>query len=177
MLGRPVTTGDSLSTLQRLDSAIITLTSWIVAYLTLQMTIVVLIGVFTRYVMNDALAWIEELARFSMIWLTWIGAGLALRRGAHLAVEFFVDRLSSTFRSIVILVGRLGILVFLFIVFWWGFQLTSSVSMQSTVALGVSMQVPYSAMPVGAVLLAYHLIAVMWFPWARVVRADTELQI
>jgi hypothetical protein len=39
------------------------------------------------------------------------------------------------------------------------------------------MQIPYAAIPVGSLLMAYHLAAVMSFPWARVVRPPTEIQV
>ena len=166
-----------MNALKRVDGAIVMLTSWIVAYLMLQMTLVVLLGVFTRYVLNDSLAWIEELARYSMIWLTWLGGGLALRRGAHIAVEFFTDALPEKARSVVILLGRAGVFFFLGICFWYGVDLTMPVSAQSTIALGISMQIPYAAIPVGALLMAYHLAVVMSFPWARIARPQTEIQV
>ncbi len=166
-----------MAALKRFDDLLVTLTSWLVVYLTLQMTVVVLLGVFTRYVLNDSLAWVEELARYTMIWLSWIGGGLALRRGAHLAVEFVIDALSPRMRAFVVLAGRIATFGFLAIVFWWGLQLTGRVSMQSTIALGISMQIPYAAIPVGALLLGYHLMAVMVFPWARLARPLTEVQV
>lgn len=166
-----------MSALKRFDDGLVTVTSWMVAYLTLQMTAVVLLGVFARYVLNDALAWVEELARYTMVWLSWVGGGLALRRGAHLAVEFLIDALPPNMRAGIVFIGRVAIFVFLGIVFWWGLQLTARVSMQSTIALGISMQIPYAAIPVGALLLGYHLLAVMCFPWARQGRPLTEVQV
>lgn len=166
-----------MTALKQLDGAIVTFTSWVVAYLTLQMTLVVLLGVFTRYVLNDSLAWIEELARYSMIWLSWLGGGLALRRGAHIAVEFFTDALPQRARSVLIFVGRVGVFFFLGVCLWYGVDLTSRVSAQSTIALGISMQIPYAAIPAGALLMAYHLAAVMSFPWARAARPQTEIQV
>ena len=156
-----------MSTLQRVDGAIVTLTSWAVAYLTLQMALVVLLGVFTRYVLNDSLAWTEELARYSMIWLTWLGGGLALRRGAHIAVEFVRDALPPPAKAAVVLLGRAAVFLFLGICFWYGLDFTGRVAGQSTIALGISMQIPYASVPVGAALMAYHLGALMFFPWAR----------
>jgi len=76
-----------------------------------------------------------------------------------------------------VLAGRLGVFFFLGICLWYGVDLTSRVSAQSTIALGISMQIPYAAIPVGALLMAYHLVAVMSFPWARAVRAHTEVQV
>ncbi len=166
-----------MNALKRVDAVIVTFTSWLVAYLTLQMTLVVLLGVFTRYLLNDALAWIEELARYSMIWLSWLGGGLALRHGAHIAVQFFTDALPEPARSIVVFLGRAGVFFFLGVCLWYGIDLTSRVSTQSTIALGISMQIPYAAIPVGSLLMAYHLVAVMSFPWARIAQPHTEVQV
>ena len=166
-----------MNALKRADGAILTLTSWVVAYLTLQMCLVVLLGVFMRYVLNNSLAWTEELARYSMIWLSWLGGGLALRRGAHIAVEFVIDALSPAARAVIVFAGRLAVLFFLGVCLWYGAQLTSRVSMQSTIALGISMQVPYAAIPLGAFMMAYHLVALMLFPWARAERPHTEVQV
>src|SRR3954454_21584469 len=91
-----------MNTLKRVDEVIVTLTSWVVAYLTLQMALMVLLGVYTRYVLNDSLAWIEELARFSMVWLSWVGGGLAFRSGAHIAVKFTPDALQPNLRAVVV---------------------------------------------------------------------------
>ena len=164
-------------TFRSIDAAIVALTSWIVVYLTFQMTVVVVLGVFMRYILNDSFAWIEELARYSMVWLSWLGGGLAVRRGAHIAVEFAIDALSAQARARVLLAGRLAIFFFLGVCIWYGIDLTSRVSMQSTIALGISMQIPYASIPIGSALMVYHLLVVMSCPWARVVRAPTGLQL
>jgi TRAP-type C4-dicarboxylate transport system permease small subunit len=166
-----------VSPIKSIDSVIVQVTSWVVAYLTLQMTAVVVAGVFFRYVLNDGLPWVEELARYSMIWLSWLGGGLAIRKGAHIAVDFVVDALPPRPRALLVLVGRILILVFLGICIGLGAELTSRVSMQSTIALGISMQIPYSAIPIGSALMVYHLLIVMFCPWARVQSGSTEYQV
>jgi TRAP-type C4-dicarboxylate transport system permease small subunit len=166
-----------VSLVKSFDAIVVRVTSWIVAYLTLQMSVVVVAGVFFRYVMNDGLPWVEELARYSMIWLSWLGGGLAIRVGAHIAVDFAVDALPARARTVLITLGRLLILAFLAICIVFGAELTSRVSMQSTIALGISMQVPYSAIPMGSALMGYHLLIVMFCPWARVQSSPTEYQV
>lgn len=158
------------------DAGVVAVTSWIVVYLTAQMTVVVLLGVFWRYVLSDALAWVEELARYTMIWLSWIGGGLAVRKGAHIAVEFIVDALPPNARAAIIAIGRVLALFFLSVCIWYGIDLMSRVSMQSTIALGISMQIPYAAAPVGAALMVYHTLVVTFCPWARPVKSHLDYQ-
>ncbi len=50
-------------------------------------------NVVTRYGFGFSIAWAEEVSGFLMIWITYIGAGLALRQGRHVAIELFQDML------------------------------------------------------------------------------------
>ncbi len=162
--------------LRAIDSSIVTITSWIVAGLTALMCCVVLLGVFTRYVLNDALPWTEEAARFSLLWMAWLGGGLAVRKGAHIAAEFVIDLLPAKPRAAIVLIGQVAVIFFLGICVYYGFGLFQRVSFQSTVALGVTMQLPYAAVPVGAALMIYHVLIVMICGSDKVTR-DRELHV
>jgi TRAP-type transport system small permease protein len=112
-------------------------------------------------VAEDSLPWSEEAARYIMIWLSWIGGGLALRRGAHIAVDFLVEALPALLRRVVMIAAHLLTIGFLVLVFVYSIELTRGVAMQSTIGLGVSMQVPYAAMPIGTALMLYHALVLM----------------
>jgi TRAP-type C4-dicarboxylate transport system permease small subunit len=43
---------------------------------------------FTRYVLADSAAWTEEIARYLLIVVTFVGASMAVRRNTHIHVEF-----------------------------------------------------------------------------------------
>jgi TRAP-type C4-dicarboxylate transport system permease small subunit len=61
------------------------------------LNIVVNIGVqvFSRYVMNQPLIWVEELATYSFIWATFLGASLGLKHQRHVKIETFVGWLPA----------------------------------------------------------------------------------
>ena len=54
------------------------------------MVVVILVQVFFRYVMNSALPWPDEAARFMMLWLTGLVAPTAYRRGGFVAIDMLV---------------------------------------------------------------------------------------
>ena len=54
------------------------------------MVVVILIQVFMRYILNDALPWPDEAARFMMLWLTGLVAPTAFRRGGFVAIDMLV---------------------------------------------------------------------------------------
>ncbi len=125
------------------------------------MTVDVLLGVFFRYVLGNALSWTEETARYIMIWTGFLGTGLALREGNHVAVDFLLLKLSGTARRAMVLVIRLLSLVFLLSVVGAGLLLLPRVSSQTTPALAISMMWPYLAVPLGCLLTALEMVAVM----------------
>jgi TRAP-type transport system small permease protein len=59
------------------------------------MVIIMLTQVFFRYVLNNALPWPDELARFCMLWMTGLMAPLALRQGGFIAIDMFQRMLPS----------------------------------------------------------------------------------
>ena len=58
----------------------------------------VLWQVFTRFILNDPSTWTEELAVFMLIWVSLLGAAVALNRGAHLGIDYFVGKLPDRVR-------------------------------------------------------------------------------
>ena len=78
------------------------------------MVVVILIQVFCRYVLNNALPWPDEAARFLMLWLTGLMAPVALRQGGFVAIDTLKLALPSratSILSLVLLVMTLAILV------------------------------------------------------------------
>src|SRR6188768_3205635 len=60
---------------------------WIAFVLFWALAFIVFLQFFTRYVLNDSLAWTEEIARYGLMWVVFIGAIMVTRRNTHIAVE------------------------------------------------------------------------------------------
>src|SRR3954452_22998564 len=60
---------------------------WIAFVLFWALAIIVFLQFFTRYIMNDSLSWTEEIARYGLMSLTFIGGAVVTRKKAHIAVE------------------------------------------------------------------------------------------
>jgi TRAP-type transport system small permease protein len=122
------------------------------------MTTLVFVNVVTRYVFNFSIIWAEEVSQYLMIWIAYLGAGLALREGRHVALEMLHDRLPEAFsRRVRMAVGGL-VLAFLGAVTVLGFQFAVFVWNQETPVLNISLGIPSLAIPIGSLLFAVHLV-------------------
>ena len=60
---------------------------WLAALLTAGMVAVIFVQVSNRYIFNSPIAWTEEVARLMFIWLSFLGAFLALREHSHISIH------------------------------------------------------------------------------------------
>ncbi|WP_050521556.1 TRAP transporter small permease [Pseudorhodobacter wandonensis] len=58
------------------------------------LSVIVFLQFFTRYVLNDSFAWTEELARYVLVLMSFLGAVSVSRKGGHIFLEFFYRYLS-----------------------------------------------------------------------------------
>src|SRR5207245_5510697 len=61
---------------------------WIVLAVFWVLAVVVFYQVFTRYVLNDAAGWTEEIARYLLVAVTFLFGAMAVRRGTHIQWGF-----------------------------------------------------------------------------------------
>src|SRR3954471_11270553 len=60
---------------------------WLVFTIFWALAFIVFLQFFTRYVLNDSLAWTEEIARYGLMWIVFVGGAMVTRRNSHIAVE------------------------------------------------------------------------------------------
>jgi TRAP-type C4-dicarboxylate transport system permease small subunit len=120
------------------------------------MVFLVIAQVFMRYVMKSPLRWSEELARFSFVWMTFLGAGLLAKYSQHMTITFFADRLSPATQWVLCFVNH-GMVLFLCLItlFKGGRILTVSWSVL-TPALRFPMFFFYLAAPIGLAIVAIY---------------------
>lgn len=77
------------------------------------MVAVILIQVFFRYALNNALPWPDEAARFFMLWMTGLGAPIAYRRGGFVAIDMLeeaIPRKAAEILNLILLLIGLSVL-------------------------------------------------------------------
>ena len=77
--------------LRKIDEKLMKIEECIVAVLLFIMTIAIFVAVVERFVIQLGLTWVEEFARYLSVWAAFVGAGLAVKKGAHIGIEAFVQ--------------------------------------------------------------------------------------
>lgn len=123
------------------------------------MTMDVLWGVFTRYVLDNQAGWTEELARFLLIWISILGAAYASGKNMHLAIDLLSPKLGERGnRTLGWVIRTLVIFFVLTVLVIGGFRLIyiSQVLGQTSPALQIPMWTVYMVVPISGLLIIYY---------------------
>lgn len=136
------------------------------------MTVVVLLGVFFRYVLNSPLSWVEESARYLMIWGASSAISLGIKSDEHVGLTVLLDSLKSRFlKGLLYSVITLLVFTFFAVMFAYSTQMVKDAQTMQTQALGIPMTIPYLAVPVS---MAFALIQLILTYALRIVRGGAE---
>ncbi len=124
------------------------------------MTIIIVVQVFFRYVLQNSLQWSEEIARYMFIWLIYIGISYGVKMDKHIAVDAVYSFLPEKAKPYYALVGVLGFLVFAIIVVYYGTLVTINIAGSGQISNGahVPMQFVYVSPVVGMGLTIIRLL-------------------
>ncbi len=131
---------------------------YLISAFLLLIVIVTSIQVFARFIFDRPLVWSDELARFTLIWMVFIGAAVVAFDNKHMAVEIFHAKLSPKINLILSLFMRVLVLIFLFITAYSSIDLIQISHYQHSGALGIPNSYWRVAAPVGCVLMMIFIV-------------------
>ncbi len=119
-----------------------------------------LIGVITLQIVSrvlfTAVGWTEEVARFLLVWITFLAGTLAFQRGRHIAVTFAVNALPGRLRQTARIAALLVVLAFMITLMVIGYRYMQVQSFQKSASLRLSMTYVYAVMPICAAIMAWY---------------------
>lgn len=140
--------------LQKLEAWFVRVIGAFIGILLGLMVIIVFSNVIARYFLNSSLAWSEELSRFMLIWLAFLGSILAYIKNEHLGLDLLVF-LPTRVAMVVRIVANVLALVALAVLFWGGWQITA-LTMESgwtSPALSIPYGLVYLVVPFSGIML------------------------
>lgn len=152
--------GATLRATGRIEAGFVRLNRWLIIIMMAAMVALVFANVISRYGLRQSIVWAEELSQYLMVWIVFLGAGLAFREGRHVAVEFFQDRMGARWRRRLRGVIVAGIALFLVVLVVLGIRYAAFAADQETPVMNISLAIPYACIPIGAALFLAHLLLV-----------------
>ena len=125
----------------------------VAAVLVLAEIMLLLSGVVARYVFHAPLVWSDELASILFLWLSMLGAVVALRRGEHMRMTAFVAKATPARRAFLDVLAVAAALGFLLLIAHPAFEYAYEEAIVVTPALEISNAWRASALPVGVGLM------------------------
>ncbi len=144
--------------------------TYAIGILLLVMSFFAFLQVIMRYCFAYSIVWCEELTRYCMIWLTFIGTALAVSKQDHINIDMLTGFVKHKFGFDLRHVLNVLILLFaLFCVYYgWNLVVSTYLSGQLTPALRIPMSAVYAVMEISLVLTAFHaLVRVADFSHAK----------
>ena len=147
------------------DRTLLRLNRWAVIAILASMALMVFANVALRFFTDHSILWVEEVSRYLMIWLTFLGSGIVLRYGAHIGIDTLQERFprqAPFVRAIVFVL----LLAFFVAMVWLGLRYAILTWGQTTPVMQIPIGAVYLAMPVGFALMIVHLV-LMAAPYVR----------
>lgn len=126
------------------------------------MVVVIWFEVVERYFLNLGYTWTEELSRYVMIWAALLAVSCGAFYREHIGlniVQRFLPPTGARILSIILDVVSLSFFLFLA---WYGIGMAREGLGQYATIFGITMVVPFAAVPVSSALTAFQIFAAMF---------------
>ena len=148
--------------LDRLLDRLFTAVEAVLAALLLGMVLMVFGNVVLRYLFNSGIVVSEELSRFFFVWLTFIGAIVAVREGTHLGMDNVVEKLSRRGKLACLAASQMLILGCCAILFWGTWRQHEVNTTTAAAVTGMSMIWIFGMGYVLSLCIGVHALSTLW---------------
>jgi TRAP-type C4-dicarboxylate transport system permease small subunit len=125
---------------------------WVAIVIFWSLAFIVFLQFFTRYVLNDSLSWTEEIARYGLMWIVFIGGILVTRRNTHIAVELMSNLMKPGPARVALLAGiDIVKLMFLALLAYFSIAITDRMAFQRMTVFDLPMSYVYYGVALGCI--------------------------
>lgn len=122
---------------------------------------------FTRYALNDSAAWTEEIARYLLICVVFVGAAISVRKNNHVQVDFFYRILPRPLMRLMSTLVDLFRIAFFGYAVWLTWKLIQLIGGQQMSIIDWPIGIVYSVVLFGFVLMTFRAVQVAIANWRR----------
>ena len=145
---------------------------WIAFVIFWSLAFIVFLQFFTRYILNDSLAWTEEIARYGLMWIVFIGGIMVTRRNSHIAVELLSNVMKpGPLRAALLAFVDFVKLGFLGLLALFSWTITERMHMQRMTVFDLPMSYVYGGVAFGCIFMFVRQALNVWrnakIGWSR----------
>jgi len=126
------------------------------------MVVVIWFGVVERYFLHMGFTWTEEFSRYVMIWAALLAVSCGAFYREHIGLDIVKRFLPPTGARILSISLDLVSLAFFLFLAWYGIGMTRAGLGQYATIFGITMVVPFAAVPISSALTAFQIFAAMF---------------
>lgn len=147
--------------IRRAEQLFVQVNGFLVAFMLFAMFVLVFANVVARYVFGSSMNWAEEVTRFLMVGMAYLGMGLAMRERQHVAIEMVQEMLPRRLARLVRALVAFIILGFMASIAVLGYKYAVFAMPLRTPGLQLPTGMVYLVLPIGAMAFIMHLLMVM----------------
>jgi len=151
----------SIQAFNRLSEQLNWFVERVCALLVAAMVVVIWFGVVERYFLELGITWTEEFSRYVMIWAALLAVSCGAFYREHIGLALVLQRLPrNAGRKLVFVLDLISLMFFAFLTYY-GIGMTASGASQYATIFGMTMVVPFAAVPVASALTSIQIFAAM----------------
>ncbi len=129
---------------------------WVLAF-------IVFLQFFTRYVLNNSLSWTEEIARYLLMVLVFVGGAMVVRRNTNIAVELVQNVMrDGTLKRLLIGAVEVTKLVFIGLLAWFSVLITERMHNLYMTVFDWPMSLVYGGIAIGCFMMLFRQGQIVW---------------
>ena len=129
---------------------------WVLAF-------IVFLQFFTRYVLNNSLSWTEEIARYLLMVLVFVGGAMVVRRNTNIAVELVQNVMrDGTLKRLLIGAVEVTKLVFIGLLAWFSMLITERMHNLYMTVFDWPMSLVYGGIAIGCFMMLFRQGQIVW---------------
>ncbi len=136
------------------------LTASITMIFVVVMVCLIFLQIVMRLLFNTSFVGTDELARYLMISIIFLGASLAFQYGSHISIDLFLNKMSKPSQKILQTIVAILCIILLIVIIIKGFELVSLTMVQRSPSLMIPMGYIYSVIPISAILQILNIVDV-----------------
>jgi TRAP-type C4-dicarboxylate transport system permease small subunit len=136
---------------------------WIAFALFWALALIVFLQFFTRYILNDSLSWTEEIARYGLMSLAFVGGAVVTRKKSHIAVELLSNLMKpGPLRSALLALVDFVTLGFMGLLAYFSVTIIERMHTQTMTVFELPMSLVYAGVGLGCFMMLARQVQVVW---------------